>query len=125
MGGVDRWPELIEHALTDHQVTERPADGFAIGVVPGASYQKRTITLEPGDCLILYTDGVTEAFSPTGEEFSEARLQSLLDGAEIQLAESLVLWIVERVRGFVAHGTQSDDITCMVLAYRQPAGPLS
>jgi len=66
--------------------------------------------IAPGDTLILYTDGITESFSPTGEEFGESRLQDALREHRHLSSQSLLDAIVERVRHFSPHD-QHDDIT--------------
>ena len=54
------------------------AGGPPLGALPGASYREATTTLSPGDVLIIFTDGVTEAANPADEEFGEARLERIL-----------------------------------------------
>ncbi|MDX1541294.1 MAG: SpoIIE family protein phosphatase, partial [Geminicoccaceae bacterium] len=112
-------PPYLKRA--DGRVEPLAAEGFAVGVVPGAFYQTKTTRLEPGDAIILYTDGVTEAFSPAGEEFTDGRLHDLLSATEVERAEPLVRRIVDCVNDFVGEGTQSDDITCMAVVYRHEA----
>jgi serine phosphatase RsbU (regulator of sigma subunit) len=53
--------------------------GMALGVEAGARTQSHSYTLEPGELLVMYTDGVTEAFSPEGEMFGEGRLLTAIE----------------------------------------------
>jgi serine phosphatase RsbU (regulator of sigma subunit)/predicted enzyme related to lactoylglutathione lyase len=66
--------------------------------------------LFPGDVLVLYTDGITESFSDSGEEFAEERLIEALQRLRGQAAEAVVRTIVDEVQQF-SHGEQHDDIT--------------
>lgn len=70
-------------------------------------------TLEAGDTVVLYTDGVTESFSPEGEEFGEARLIEVLRRHQALRPDDLVRAVVEEVRDFSA-GEQQDDVTIIV-----------
>jgi serine phosphatase RsbU (regulator of sigma subunit)/anti-sigma regulatory factor (Ser/Thr protein kinase)/putative methionine-R-sulfoxide reductase with GAF domain len=93
--------------------------GMALGVMEGAQMQEARITLAPGDALLLYTDGVTEAFSPEGELFGEARLQAMLPGL-CQAPDADLLEDIERALDeFMDIEPPSDDIT--MLAIRRDA----
>ena len=52
-----------------------------LGLFPDADYEAGEVPLLPGDVLVAFTDGVSEALNPAGEEFGEARLEALLVGA--------------------------------------------
>ena len=69
--------------------------------------------LAPGDTVVLYTDGVTEAFSPAGEEFGESRLVEALRRSRHLPSQDLLAAIVDEVRRFSAHA-QRDDVTLIV-----------
>ena len=90
-------------------------DGIALGVVPDLRYGQRAITLEPGDTLVLYTDGVTEAMNGAHEEFGVERLRAIFasgapgDGREASLA------VFDAVHAFAGDTPQSDDVTCLTL----------
>ncbi len=77
--------------------------------------------LSPGDTLALYTDGVTEAFDPAGEEFGEHRLAEALWRHRDIPAQALVASIADEVRRFSPH-EQHDDITLIVAKCRANAG---
>ena len=88
-----------------------------LGVRGGMVFGAETLTLQPGDSLFLYTDGVTEAMNAEGGFFGEPRLQDTLSvrpgwGAGEQLAT-----VLEAVSSFVGEASQSDDITMLALAY--------
>ncbi len=92
-------------------------NGPAIGLFPGVSYPTLSLALEPGDSMLLATDGVTEAFNPEGAQFGRDRLEALLNGAEDRSAEALVAAVNEAVTGFAAGADRSDDTTCLAVNY--------
>lgn len=98
------------------QVEEVPTLGnMALAVMPDMPYTERTLTLETGDALFLYTDGVTEAAAPDGSWFGEARLEHFLaqTGHPAEVA-TVSQALIDAIRQFEAGGAQSDDITCLV-----------
>jgi serine phosphatase RsbU (regulator of sigma subunit) len=99
---------------------ELVANGVALGISPKARYAAQTIDLAPGDLIVLYTDGVTEAFSTAEEQFGEARLEALLKGLPSRAVDDVVGEIVAAVDAFAAGHGQSDDITCLALAFGAP-----
>ena len=93
------------------------AAGMALGVLPDVEYRSGRLRLKRWEALFLYTDGVTEALAPDGEQFSEGRLESCLRGLAGALAARLVKASVAAVREFAATAPQSDDIAVMALRY--------
>lgn len=93
--------------------------GPAVGMIPNAKFKIGTLQLEPGDSLIGYTDGVTEARSPTGEFFSYKRLVSL-----ITQSFSSPCKLLEQIKtDVVAHtdsAPQFDDITMLAVQWNTP-----
>ena len=88
--------------------------GPVLGIFPDRFYSQDAIELQPGDCLALYTDGVTEATNAEGVEFGEERLQELLSlGARLHASE-LRDRIMAAVKDF-SNGFATDDATLMVL----------
>jgi sigma-B regulation protein RsbU (phosphoserine phosphatase) len=96
---------------------EQPA-GILVGINPRAAYQVAIRYMNPGDMLILYTDGVTEANNPAQEEFTDPRLLAFINQQEEQTASSIVTKIRDAVHDFAAGAEQSDDLTLLVLRYR-------
>ncbi len=90
-------------------------EGIALGVMPGFEFSQSSITLNPGDTLVLYTDGVTEAMNETGEEYGMDRLIEVLSSASSREAEEVSKVIFESIREFAGEAPQSDDITCLTL----------
>jgi serine phosphatase RsbU (regulator of sigma subunit) len=79
--------------------------------------------LFPADALVLYTDGVTESFNDTGEEFGEKRLIEVLRRNRGMSSQALIASVVDEVRRFSAH-EQQDDITLIVANCRENAKAL-
>jgi sigma-B regulation protein RsbU (phosphoserine phosphatase) len=92
--------------------------GIVVGAIEGATYQRKRIVLQPGDRLLLYTDGVTEAMDKRRELFSERRLEGFLASVNHASPEDLTHSLVQEVRRFSAGAAQSDDLTILALQYR-------
>jgi phosphoserine phosphatase RsbU/P len=89
--------------------------GMPFGISRDASYEVGTVVLEPRDTLVLFTDGVIEAFNAQGEEFSDPRWLNAIRNLPEGDAESSLDYLLRRVDEFVGATRQSDDITCLVL----------
>ena len=94
--------------------------GLVLGVMPGIDYPNHTVQLLPGDRLVLYTDGVTEAFNPADEAYGAERLIAEVKAHGDGAAAALVERICRSVTVFAGTSPQSDDITLAVLAWGAP-----
>ena len=90
-------------------------DGVALGLVPDMEYQEDTFTLSPGDTVVLYTDGVSEAMNGDDEEFGNERLLKIFASSNPTNSEQANQAIFRAVDAFVGDAPQSDDITCLTL----------
>jgi sigma-B regulation protein RsbU (phosphoserine phosphatase) len=100
--------------------------GPIIGAVEGMVYAEGRDTMEPGDLLLLYTDGVTEAMDVDDRLFSENRLQRLLTAMDTDDVNKVVVDTVVAVMAFEGKAEQADDITVLALAFHgAPEGALS
>jgi len=98
------------------QVTELPlTKGIALGIAPEVAYEQHSVTLEPGDTVVLFTDGVTEAMNADNELFGMDRLTAVFDGNPPSSATAASEAVFECVRTFAGDALQSDDITCLTL----------
>ena len=88
-------------------------DGIALGAAPNIQYKQNTVTLSPGDTVIFYTDGVTEAMNSEGEQFGLDRLRNLFPSTVPRDPEKTNLAVFKAVNDFVGETPQSDDITCL------------
>ena len=90
--------------------------GIVLGIMPGLDYSEKCVTLAPGDTVICYTDGVTEAMNGDGEQFGIERLrQTFLESPPLD-ARDAVNKIFDAVSDFADGTIQSDDITCLTLS---------
>jgi phosphoserine phosphatase RsbU/P len=89
--------------------------GKPLGIRPGFAYESIEHRLAPGDCLFLYTDGVTEAEDGKGGFFEESGLLDVLRSQAGVPAREAVEAVIERVRAFVGGAAQSDDIAAMAM----------
>ena len=100
--------------------TLRGAGGLVLGAMPGGSYPTHTAQLLPGDRLVLFTDGVTEAFNPAEELYGAQRLADEVHVHGGGTPAALVERICQSVTNFAGTAPQSDDITLTVLTWGAP-----
>jgi serine phosphatase RsbU (regulator of sigma subunit) len=89
--------------------------GPPLGVTDDISYVPRSIALAPGDMLLLYTDGVTEAETAQAAQFGMSRLEQAILEVRGHPARGVVEHVVKRVEEFAKGAPQSDDITCVAV----------
>jgi sigma-B regulation protein RsbU (phosphoserine phosphatase) len=104
--------------------TCRPMElgGLPIGIMADAEYPLLSEELGEGDLVVMYTDGVTEAVSPTGEQFGMERLMRLVEAHGHEPARELIDCILQSITDFAAGQDQADDITLLVLRRAGGAG---
>jgi len=99
-----------------NSTTERlESGGLPLGITDQATFPSVEIALQPGDTLILFTDGVVEAFNAANQEFSDARWVNIIHGLPPINAQQTLQYLMKSVEDFVGTTRQSDDITCLVL----------
>ncbi len=104
------------------EVSELYSTGsFPIGLVEKASYTSTRMQLEPGDTLLLYTDGVTEAENRERELFEDWRLKEAFGRHQDSPLKALQDGIFNAIEKFIEGTSQSDDVTLLVVRYRGPA----
>jgi sigma-B regulation protein RsbU (phosphoserine phosphatase) len=97
--------------------------GTALGFEPGLEYERTELTLGKSDTLILYSDGVSEAFNPQDECYGNERLLSEANGFAGQSAPAITTGLLQKVRAFAGSAPQSDDIAIMVLKVNGKESP--
>jgi len=105
-------------ARVSGETIELDGDGAAIGFLEHVDFEELTVDLGPGDCLLLYTDGVNEAVNPADEQFGEERLAETVSALAPAGSAAVIDGIVEALNDFTGGGHQRDDIT--LVALRRP-----
>jgi sigma-B regulation protein RsbU (phosphoserine phosphatase) len=104
---------VIRRATSSTERLESAA--LPLGITPEATFPSAEVTLQHGDTLVLFTDGVVEAFNAAGEEFSDNRWLNIIRGLPNLNAQQTLQFLMKSVEDFVGATRQSDDITCLVL----------
>jgi phosphoserine phosphatase RsbU/P len=108
--------------LRDGNVRELYSEGsFPVGLIPEASFSVTRTILDPGDTLILFSDGVTEAANLDEQLFGVPRLTEVLAGQNGVSLDDLQKRVVESVEKFSRGTSQADDITLLLIRYRAVA----
>jgi sigma-B regulation protein RsbU (phosphoserine phosphatase) len=89
--------------------------GVPLGIMEDASYQSGEVTMNPGDWLVAFTDGVVEAENSRQEEYGEVRLIAMLHSGVMLTPSTLLNSILTDLDRFVGSAPQHDDVTCMLL----------
>ena len=112
-------PPYVRRAAASVE-TLNGAGGLVLGAMPGVRYPTHTVQLLRGDRLVLFTDGVTEAFNPTEELYGAQRLVDEVHVHGGGTPAALVERICRSVTNFAGNAPQSDDITLTVLTWGAP-----
>jgi phosphoserine phosphatase RsbU/P len=91
--------------------------GPIVGLFEGATFEEETVALKPDDWLIVFSDGVSEAMSASGDEYGETRIVECAEKGMALEPRQLLEALFADVRQFTHGAAQSDDITAMVLRY--------
>ena len=108
-------PYLLRSGSASMAVEELSTGGTIIGMFPQALYEEGTIDMRPGDVLIVFTDGVTEALNPGDEEFGEERLQDLFRQVFHLPVEQMSARISQELKSWIQDAAQYDDLTFLLL----------
>ncbi|MGM0553496.1 MAG: SpoIIE family protein phosphatase [Pseudomonadota bacterium] len=114
-------PPLIRRADGGHEWLKLPP-GLVLGAMEDMDYPTHSVTLAPGDSLLLYTDGVTEAADAEQTLYGEERLFDLYTAIATRSAKEQVEAVMQSVEAFADGATQADDITVLALRYCPPEG---
>ena len=105
-------PALVVRA--SGEVEELGSLGTVLGIMPDLGYTEREERLEPGDLIAIYSDGITEATDPSGEEFGQDRLADLLVSRRGERSAAIVCAVNEALAGWAASDVAHDDVTLIV-----------
>jgi len=96
--------------------------GVVLGLFDQATFDEETVKLEPGDLVVAFSDGVTEALNPAGDEFTDDRLIASVTKHRAATPQAAVEALLADVRTFCEDATQSDDVTILLVRYDGPKG---
>ena len=112
------------YTARDRSVSKINPPGMALGIDSGGVFNRVTsdfsLTLEPDDCLILYTDGVTDALDAAGDEFGMAQVIKSIQASATEGAAAIITKLTDDLRAFVGSHPQHDDITLIVIRKSNP-----
>jgi len=104
------------------QIERLDVGGLPFGIQPEAKYDSATVTLAPGDWLIIFTDGLVEAENARQEEYGEARLLAAIEAGKSIAPAEMLRSLMAELDLFVGNTPQHDDVTCMLLKAASFAG---
>jgi serine phosphatase RsbU (regulator of sigma subunit) len=108
-------PFLLRRGVAQEPFSE---GSYPVGLVPEAEYTVARLKLEPGDTLVLFSDGVTEAMDPDEQLFGVPRLREVLTGQTECPLDQLQKCVLEAVENFARGASQADDLTLLIVRYR-------
>lgn len=121
---IDREHESIQYVnaghnpaylICDGRIDTVKSNGLPIGILPGTRYSSQTRAFPAGSCVVLYSDGITEAEDMSDEEFGNERLEALLE-QHLDCSASLIRdQIADAVDSFVDEAPQKDDETLVIV----------
>lgn len=97
------------------QIERLDVGGLPFGIQPEVKYESASVTLAPGDWLIIFTDGLVEAENANQDEYGEARLLSAIEVAHAGQPADMLKRLMAELDLFVGNTPQHDDVTCMLL----------
>jgi serine phosphatase RsbU (regulator of sigma subunit)/anti-sigma regulatory factor (Ser/Thr protein kinase) len=104
------------------QTDELRATGMPLGLMPGMSYEERQAVLKPGECVLFYSDGLTEAHNPQREMFGFERVMEVMSASADR--EDFIRYLLDQFEAFTGAGwDQEDDVTVVVLNRQAEANP--
>jgi phosphoserine phosphatase RsbU/P len=111
-------PFLIRRGVAEDVFNE---GSYPVGLVPEAEYTAVSVKLEPGDTMVLFSDGVSEAMDPAEQLFGVQRLRDVLNGQGQTPLEDLQQLVLQAVENFARGASQADDLTLLLVRYRAAA----
>lgn len=96
--------------------------GLVVGAMENSNYETERFILRPGESLLMYTDGVTEAMNQQGEAFSEGRLKNEIALSYGESIQDMIGRVMKKIIAFSYGTPQSDDITMMMIQFRGKKG---
>jgi serine phosphatase RsbU (regulator of sigma subunit) len=108
-------PLLLQNGVENLQRLGRT--GQPLGLLADSEYSSQTVTLRQDDCLVLFTDGITEALNDRNEAYGNDRLENAIGSKRDAAARALNRAIFDSVGQFTRNAPQADDMTCLILRW--------
>lgn len=99
----------------DKSIMRLRAGGIVLGIMDGFSFEEETFEIKPGDFIVIYSDGITEAMNTKEDMFGEDRLAAILTEHSYNSAQQIIDAVLDAVRKFAGNAPQSDDMTIVVV----------
>jgi len=99
----------------DGRIERLDVGGLPFGIMPEVKYDTATVTLAPGDWLVIFTDGLVEAINARDEEYGEMRLLSAIEAGKSSEPNEMLRRLMSELDFFVGNTPQHDDVTCLLL----------
>jgi sigma-B regulation protein RsbU (phosphoserine phosphatase) len=103
--------------LSGGGVRRLDAGGLVLGLFEDAAYEEEQVQLAPGDTVVVFSDGVSEALDEAEEEFGDSRIVDAVAPALREPPQAVVEALLGALRQFAGHAPQNDDVTAVVLRY--------
>ena len=107
------YPLFFKHA--GNLVEKLPKGNLALGIMEDITYDEHCFTIQPGDALFLYTDGITENFSPNGEDFGIERWIDMIKCFQSDTLPAFIDMLIHEIGQFHGSAAPSDDITLLAI----------
>jgi serine phosphatase RsbU (regulator of sigma subunit) len=117
-------PPMVLTASGQEPVTLRKG-GPLVGIIPGVHFEQGEALLEPGCLLVLFSDGITEAASESGDMFGEERLVEALKESRSLPASAVLAHVIEAVDRFAGKSEQADDMSVVVIRHHAASGGIA
>ena len=108
-------PMILRRRSSGWEIVRLETGGAVVGLLPNSPYQQGAFTLQDGDLLVCFTDGISEAMNPADEEWGEERLMAAAQTCDGLSAAEIVTRVIEAADRFAAGAPQHDDMTLVVL----------
>jgi serine phosphatase RsbU (regulator of sigma subunit)/pSer/pThr/pTyr-binding forkhead associated (FHA) protein len=99
------------------EITRLTEGGLVLGLFADARYRSETLRLDPGDTVVLFSDGVSEAAGPDGHEYGDDRIRAVCEVTRGKPPTEIVQALLESVRAFTRGVPQQDDLTVVAVRY--------
>lgn len=117
-------PLLVRKTASGFELKQLEEGGTVIGLIAGARYQQASVSIAPGDLLIVFSDGIVESANPKDDEYGEKRLAEVVKENFTKGVDEIRAGVLKSVEQFAAGVPPADDLTFLVVRFEASATPL-